>query len=263
MVESGERMVKMKKRAISTGQKHFTLIELLVVIAIIAILAAMLMPALQKAREAANSAKCVSNLKQMGTSVFTYSDTYDGYTLPQTTNSMENPNWGTKHIYHSGGWFRYNLKPSSSTAEWYGKPKAVDCPSRKPNGFAKHTASASDGGADYYWSYAHNADWGGSRPYKTDTPRNNPKKAALLRQPSFYITFIDGEDYWFDASDYYKCRATGYTRNVVDFRHSEAANALMADGHTQAFSNQSMFLGQANEILRRVRPSQNGQPGWE
>ena len=53
-------------------KKNFTLIELLVVIAIIAILAAILLPALQSARERAKSSGCVSNLKQAGTAAQTY-----------------------------------------------------------------------------------------------------------------------------------------------------------------------------------------------
>jgi prepilin-type N-terminal cleavage/methylation domain-containing protein len=94
--------------------RAFTLIELLVVIAIIAIIAAMLLPALSKAKDKANRTSCTSNLKQMSLVVNMYATDNGDY--------LAYPNWG----YLNSGWlYAIGAPPDPTLAPYSANPQTA------------------------------------------------------------------------------------------------------------------------------------------
>lgn len=213
-------------------QRFFTLIELLVVIAIIAILAAMLMPALAKAREAAKTSNCVGNLKQSGLAIRQYADenrgampTYNwGGTIVQTLPGDDN----TKY---SGSWagILYYLKylPESSAAASCPKLNTGD---QLLNGWYVKVYGAlvlfsADGTSvipeNWHYFFAHNdINLAGVR-------------LDQFRRPSAYPVVMDS---FFGGGLKMQYSTTSFVDNNygVQARHNGRINSACADGHVES-----------------------------
>jgi len=120
---------------VSRRRSAFTLIELLVVIAIIAILIGLLLPAVQKIREAANRMKCTNNIKQISLGTIHCADTYSGF-LPPSIGLY--PNFDVGAGNSDGGLFLHIL-PFIEQDNLYKASSATPEPNDRNGGFQTYS----------------------------------------------------------------------------------------------------------------------------
>lgn len=239
-------------------RRAFTLIELLVVIAIIAILAAMLLPALSKAKDKAKGINCVSNLRQWGLALSVYlvdnndslpRDGMDaGGTYPGSSGAQGDLNawFNTLPPNMSERTLRdYYLDTSAGTAPYQrypfpgGRGKVWHCPSAQLSiTEAQDTTVVATGGAEGFFSYGMNIDLKRVTPgYANSDAATYPSmpKASRMQRPSdtvllFDMVFnknIEGGNAFNSVNPANRWRSFGRRHNaggVINFIDGHAAN---------------------------------------
>lgn len=203
----------------SANCKFFTLIELLVVIAIIAILAAILLPALQSARERGRSASCLNNLKQISGLFNTYSDTFNDIVPPYewkrpagSTGSGSAAHW----LDPTDSWFVHQLNQGATSKNY---PQALTCPSVIATTMS-YKQYAMPWGASYSAFYENVPDGVGWC-----------KKRGMFKHVSKVVQAIDSNaNTNYDSNNVQQFRRDG-TSLRLQWRHSRKINALAMDGH--------------------------------
>jgi prepilin-type N-terminal cleavage/methylation domain-containing protein len=217
-------------------RQGFTLIELLVVIAIIAILAALLLPALAKAKEKANQTSCISNLKQIGIALALYIDDNEGFfpIAKSVTATGDDLNW-TKTL---GPYLPRQGPNETSKAH-----KVFVCPSTRYGNLTKDTLSR---------TYTATGTMQGLTSKSTDA--DLPRKATPMLTPTETLLVAEARSIderiptpWCQSNVKWKmstglgaemdlAQADPKQRVFLDFRHGSGATMEVLHGDLSARS---------------------------
>jgi prepilin-type N-terminal cleavage/methylation domain-containing protein/prepilin-type processing-associated H-X9-DG protein len=249
----------------------FTLIELLVVIAIIAILAAMLLPALSRAKDRANAIACISNTKQIGFAVTMYAgDNGDFFPSP--------PNWWTPGPYKNlsgaicgGEWLlRDHVTPNTPApmlSPYAPNTKVWVCPKRKRGLTYTSAPGEWDPSITGFLSYGFNScGVFGAVGADGNMINAKPFKASSVSRPSDVVVLSDTsgsndpnntpaaawlDSFWAGSSGASQPVASSENPRLqtAHAKHNYRVNVLFVDGHSAASLPSALTWGQFYGVL--------------
>ena len=229
------------------SRKSFTLIELLVVIAIIAILAAMLMPALQKARMAGQKASCMNNIKGLGNVYMQYTDNYDAMFPCKWVEptAYQNTAFATQDSPHGWTWIGLLMGTKLIPKQHAVKGGVLCCPSvPKGGGYTHFGINVGLNIQGRSSSYLQKGGW------RLDSSQAFVK-TTTIKAPSRIALAGDCTAYQIDPS---QANSNGLGPQGSDFvRHSDVINMVFTDAHAETMPR-SIMPGAWTDRARKTKP---------